>query len=247
MAGRALVSGDRLRGVSFDLRWGEILGVAGLQEHGQRDFFMTLFGAKRLDAGQIVLGGRPIRLRSPRDAIRAGLGISLVPEERATEGAFLRLTGRANMTMPSLRRFSTLGWISARKERRAVLEALERLGISERALVEPVEAFSGGNQQKIVIAKWLVADSRILLMYDPTRGVDVRTKSEIFHLMRDFAEGGGAVLYYSTDLDEIVNLCDRAIVFYRGRIAAELSREALSSENLLTAVLGGTLQSAAAT
>jgi ribose transport system ATP-binding protein len=247
LTGRALVSGDRLRGVSFDLRWGEILGVAGLQEHGQRDFFLTLFGATRLDAGEIRVGGKPVKLRSPRDAIRAGLGISLVPEERSTEGAFLRLTGRANVTMPSLRRFSTLGWISGRKERRAVLEALRRLDISERALVEPVEAFSGGNQQKIVIAKWLVADSRILLMYDPTRGVDVRTKSEIFHLMRDFAEDGGAVLYYSTDLDEIVNLCDRAIVFYRGRIAAQLTRDALSSENLLTSVLGGTLRPVAAT
>jgi ribose transport system ATP-binding protein len=240
LTGRELVSGDRLRGVSFRLRWGEILGVAGLQEHGQRDFFMTLFGAKRLDAGQISVGGVPVRLRSPRDAIRAGLGISLVPEERATEGAFLRMSGRGNVTMPSLRRFATLGWINTAKERRAVLGVLARLNISDRALIEPVEAFSGGNQQKIVIAKWLVADSKILLMYDPTRGVDVRTKSEIFHLMREFADAGGAVLYYSTDLDEVVNLCNRAIVFYRGRIAAELERSELSSQRLLTAVLGGT-------
>lgn len=240
LAARGIAAGQ-LRNATLELHRGEILGIAGLQDHGQRQLFRALFGAERLEAGRIELDGKAVNLRSPRAAIRAGIGISLVPEERATEGALLAMQGRANMTLPVLDKFTTLGWVNRRREGRAVSEVLERLGISERAMVEPVEAFSGGNQQKIVIGKWLLADARVLLLYDPTRGVDIKTKTEIYRLIVDFASGGGSVLLYSTDLDELVNLCHRAHVCYRGTTGPAFEGERLNNEALLTAMLGGEL------
>jgi ribose transport system ATP-binding protein len=167
------------------------------------------------------------------------MGISLVPEDRAREGALLTMPGRANLTLPSLSRFTTAGWVNRKKEAEAVREVLTRLRISERALFEPVEAFSGGNQQKIVIGKWLLADAKVLLLYDPTRGVDIKTKTEIFRLVRDFAADGGSVLLYSTDLDEIVNLCTSALVCYRGVVSEPLEGAGLTNAALLGAMLGG--------
>lgn len=230
-----------LRSASLELHRGEILGIAGLQDHGQRQLFRALFGAERLDRGSIELNGAPIRLRSPRDAIEAGIGISLVPEQRATEGALLTMSGRANLTLPVLDRFTTLGWINREREKRAVVEVLEQLGIDERALVEPVEAFSGGNQQKIVIGKWLLADARVLLLYDPTRGVDIRTKAEIYRLIAEFAADGRSVLLYSTDLDELANLCHRIHVCYRGETGPAREGDAARTEALLAAMLGGSM------
>ena len=233
------LSSGRLRSATFDLHEGEILGVAGLQDHGQRDLFRALFGAQRLTDGTLELEGKKLDLRSPRDAIRAGMGISLVPEDRAGEGALLTMPGRANLTLPSLSRFTTLGWVNRRKEANAVRGVLERLRISERALFEPVEAFSGGNQQKIVIGKWLLTDSRVLLLYDPTRGVDVQTKTEIYRLVREFAAEGGSVLLYSTDLDEVVNLCTGVLVSYRGVLSEPITGERLTNASVLSIMLGG--------
>jgi ribose transport system ATP-binding protein len=235
------IAAGPLRDATLDLHQGEVLGIAGLQDHGQRQLFRALFGAEPIEAGWVELDGARVNLHSPRAAIRAGIGISLVPEERATEGALLTMQGRANMTLPVLDRFTTFGWVNRERERRAVSEVLKRLGISERAMVEPVEAFSGGNQQKIVIGKWLLADARVLLLYDPTRGVDIKTKTEIYRLIVDFAADGGSVLLYSTDLDELVNLCHRAHVCYRGVTGPDFSGERLNNEALLTAMLGGEL------
>jgi ribose transport system ATP-binding protein len=242
---RGLRSG-RLRSATFDLHHGEILGVAGLQDHGQRELFRAMFGADRIEDGHVELDGERLRLRSPRDAIRAGMGISLVPEERAVEGALLTMSGRANLTLPTINRFTTLGWIRRKDEAKAVQEVLERLRISPRALYEPVEAFSGGNQQKIVIGKWLLAESKVLLLFDPTRGVDIRTKSEIYRLTRAFADEGGCVLYYSTDLDETVHLADRVVVCYRGEVSTPFTADELDSETLLHAMLGGARDGVAA-
>jgi ribose transport system ATP-binding protein len=149
------------------------------------------------------------------------------------------MPGRANLTLPSMSRFTKLGWVNRRKEADAVREVLKRLRISDRALFEPVEAFSGGNQQKIVIGKWLLTDSRVLLLYDPTRGVDVKTKTEIYRLVHEFAAGGGSVLLYSTDLDEVVNLCTAALVCYRGVLSEPIEGEQLTNARLLNVMLGG--------
>src|SRR5690606_14407814 len=190
--------------------------------------------------GEIRVDGKQVTLTSPRDAVRANIGISLVPEDRKTEGLFLKLDGRANTSMPVLRRFSRFGIIDAAAETKAVAEVLDHVQVHPRALYTRAGAFSGGNQQKIAIGKWLLAESRVLLMFDPTRGVDVGTKHELYVLIRDFAEAGGAVLFHSTEIAELVNLCDRVLVMYAGRIVHELRGDDISEENIMRAALGET-------
>ena len=222
--------------VSFDLRPGQILGVGGLQGMGQRELFLALFGAAERSAGEIALHGRPLALGSPADAVRSG--ISLVPEDRKTEGLFLQLDGQENASLPSLPRYLRGGLVDRRREARDVAAALARVQVAARALWQPVRTFSGGNQQKIALAKWLLTGNRILLLYDPTRGVDVGTKAEIYRLVQSFAEEGGSVLLYSTDIAELVNLCDDVLVLYRGRVAEALSGEALTETAIMSAALG---------
>jgi ribose transport system ATP-binding protein len=227
-----------LQDVSLAVAPRDIVGVAALQGHGQETLFLSIFGARDLDAGAILVDGRPARINSPVDAVHAGLRISLVPGDRKTEGLFLALSGTQNLTISSLRRFSRLGWMNVRKEQAWVQQVLEQLRVQPSALHAPVEALSGGNQQKIVIGKWLLPDPRVLLMFDPTRGVDVGTKHDIYVLMRDYAAAGKGILFYSTDIPELVNVCDRVIVLYRGKVACELAGADLTAERVLAAMLG---------
>ena len=227
---RQLAVRGRLEDVTFALWPGEILGVAGLQGMGQSELFHALFGVVPADSGAIAVDGRTIIIASPRDAINARIGISLVPEERNTEALALKLSGLENVSLPTLDRFARFGWIDLEAERRAVDHVLARVQVHPRALYRACASFSGGNQQKIAIAKWLLAESRVLLLFDPTRGVDIGTKHEIYVLMREFAAAGGAVLFYSTDVLEIVNLCGRVITLYNRRINGELAGEAVREE-----------------
>ena len=229
----------QLDNMSLDLWPGEIVGVAGLQGMGQNELFYALFGMTPTDGGTIEVRGEPVALASPRDAIDARIGISLVPEDRKTEALALKLSGRENVSLPVITRFARFGWLDLARERRAVDRILERVQVHPRALYRACSTFSGGNQQKIAIAKWLLAESRILLLFDPTRGVDVGTKHEIYLLMREFADAGGAILFYSTDVLEIVNLCDRVAVMYSGQKRAELSGEAIAEETIMRVALGG--------
>ena len=215
---------------------GEIVGVAALQGMGQRELFEALFGVVHPDRGSLRRKGRPITLISPVGALHAG--ISLVPEDRKSEGLFLHLSGKANASLPIFDRLAKFGWINRRAEAAAADAIFAQLNVPPRALYRPASSFSGGNQQKIVLAKSLLSESEVLLLFDPTRGVDIATKHEIYLLVRDLAAAGKTILLYSTEVSEIVNLCDRALVLYRGRIAAELSREQLTEENILTAALG---------
>jgi ribose transport system ATP-binding protein len=234
-----LRAGARLRHMSFELRPREVLGIAALQGMGQQELFLTLFGVEGATGGRVEVDGSEVVLAGPRDAIRARLGISLLPEDRKTEGLSLKQSGRDNVSLPIVDRFTHFGLIDTDAEERAVDAVLSRMDVHPRALFKPCSSFSGGNQQKIAIAKWILADSRIWLMFDPTRGVDVGTKHEIYVLIREFAEGGGAVLYYSTEVPELVNLCDRVIVMYRGTAVEELTGDALTEENIMRAALGG--------
>jgi ribose transport system ATP-binding protein len=237
------VRGMRIKGhlddMSLELWPGEILGIAGLQGMGQNELFYALFGMTPTDGGTIEVRGEIAALASPRDAIDAGIGISLVPEDRKTEALALKLNGRENVSLPVITRFARFGWLDLVRERRAVDRILERVQVHPRALYRACSTFSGGNQQKIAIAKWLLAESRILLLFDPTRGVDVGTKHEIYLLMREFADAGGAILFYSTDVLEIVNLCDRVVVMYSGRKRAELVGEEIAEETIMRIALGG--------
>lgn len=233
-----LCAGGKLRRASFSLRAGEVLGVAGLQGMGQLELFLTCFGMADVHGGSLRVDGEPIVIQSPVDAVRARIGISLVPEDRKTEGLFLQLTGKLNASMPVIDRFRRGLLIDNGAETAAVEDVFARLQIDRRALWTRAGAFSGGNQQKIVIAKWLLAQSRVLLLYDPTRGIDVGTKSEIYRLIRDYADAGGAVLFYSTEIPEIVHMADRALVLYGGAIGTEIAAQHLSEKSILQAALG---------
>jgi len=175
-------------------------------------------------------------LRSPADAITCGIG--MLPEDRKTEALFLELDGRENVSLPSLQRFLHGGLIRSRVEQKMVANVLDVVKVVRRALWNPVRNFSGGNQQKIAVAKWLLTNSRVLLLYDPTRGIDVGTKTEIYHLIRRYADSGGAVLFYSTEIPELVNLCDRVMVIYRRRIVETLAASALSESTIMSAAVG---------
>jgi ribose transport system ATP-binding protein len=230
----------KLRDASFSLRAGEIIGVAGLQGMGQLDLFLTCFGMADLEGGALRVDGAPIAITSPVDAVRANIGISLVPEDRKTEALSLKLSGKHNASLPVIGRFVNGLLIDGAAEAAAVERIFERVEIDRRALWTQVGAFSGGNQQKIAIAKWLLAESRVLLLFDPTRGIDVGTKNELYRLIRAYADAGGAVLLHSTEIPELVHLCDRVLVFYAGRVAAEISGDNLTEELILRAALGNT-------
>ena len=240
LAARGIATAGRLRDVSLELHAGEVLGIAGLQGMGQQALFLSLFGAAPLARGTIEVDGQTLTLASPSDAINARIGISLVPEDRKNEALFLHLDGRRNVSMPVVDKFVRLGLIDESAEVIAVGEVLRRIQVDSRALYTNVGAFSGGNQQKIAIAKWLLAGSRVLLMFDPTRGVDVGTKHEIYLLIRDFVAKGGSILLYSTEIPELVNLCHRVLVMYAGRIVRELkdASHEISETNIMRAALG---------
>jgi len=224
-----------LRSVSLTVRRGEIVGVAGLQGHGQEVLFNSIFGAVESSGGQLVVKGVECSIHSPANAMAIGIG--LIPESRKTEGLFLNLSGASNISVASLGRLSRFSWVRRRAETSLVARLLSKLKVDTRAFWEPVDAFSGGNQQKFVIGKWLAAEVPVLLMFDPTRGVDVGTKYEIYLLMRDFVANGGGILLYSSDLDELVHVSDRTMVLYRGEVVSELSGDSLTAGNILPAML----------
>jgi ribose transport system ATP-binding protein len=227
--------------VSLTLRRGEILGVGGLTGHGHRELFLTLFGAARASHGTIRVGGEVTRLRRPREAIRAGLGIALVPEDRKTEGLLLPMAVRDNLTLAILARISRLGVVRAGEEAEMTRRLARALQIKAPSLLHPAGGLSGGNQQKVLVGRWLLAESRILLLYDVTRGVDIATKHEIYQLMLRLIGEDRAILFYSSDAEELAHLCHRVLVMREGRIAAELAGPDLSAESIVAAALRDTL------
>jgi ribose transport system ATP-binding protein len=236
---RDLAAGEKLENASFSLHQGEILGVAGLQGMGQLDLFLACFGMTQVRAGEMRLDGRPIVIGSPADAMRPNVGIGLVPEDRKSEALFLNLSGRHNASLPVIERFARGGLIDKAQETAEVSRVFERVEVERRALWMHVSAFSGGNQQKIAIAKWLLAESRILLLFDPTRGIDVGTKHELYVLMRNYVEAGGSILFHSTEIPELVHLCDRVIVLYSGQLVAEIVAKDLTERAIMWPALGG--------
>ena len=242
LAGKALSVEGTIKDLSFELWPGEILGVGALEGMGQRALFLALFGMVSLSTGAVTIDGQKVTLRSPKDALRPNVGIGFVPEDRKNEALFLEMTGRENVSLSVVHKFSKHGLVDVGEESRAVRRALDLVQVDQRAIYTPCKVLSGGNQQKIVIAKWLLAGSRILLMYDPTRGVDVGTKAEIYALMRAYVEAGGAILLYSTDTEELVNLCDEVVVIYRGQKAASLASDSLTVANVMRAALGEAAQ-----
>ena len=233
---RELTSG-KARGVSFTLRRGEILGVGGLAGQGQLDLFLAIFGARRRQGGDIIIGDKRVSLRTPRDAVAHGVGIAFVPEDRKREGLILPMSVRDNMTLPILHRLSTLGYVDRKREDEASGSMIERLGIRTSGGKQPVSTLSGGNQQKVLLGRWLLADAQIMLLYDVTRGVDIATKHDIYQLMARLSMEGRAMLFYSSDTEEMAHLCHGVLVMRDGRITRELRGKSISSDALVRAAL----------
>ena len=231
-----LTWGAELRDVSLTVHAGEIVGLSGLEGQGQADLLSALFGVYAGVRGTVLLDGNPVRRSGPRAAMKSGL--ALVPEDRKTQGLVLPMTVLDNTVMATLERYGRLGFVSPSQERRAAEQMRDRLAIRTAGVEVPVRFLSGGNQQKVSIAKWLLTDARLYLLSDPTRGIDVGAKLEIYELMRELTSRGAGILLFSTDLSEIVGLCDRALVMYEGAVVRELSGSLLTDENLIEAAVG---------
>jgi ribose transport system ATP-binding protein len=227
---------NRLRDVSFTLHKGEIVGLSGLEGQGQGDLLFALFGVYIGTAGEVLLKGKPVRLAGPRAAMDAGM--ALVPEDRKTQGLILPLPVDENITLATLPHVSRSGVVSNSDVLRDTTQMRDSLSIRMAGPEVPVRYLSGGNQQKVAIAKWLLTDADVYLLYDPTRGIDVGAKQEIYELMRRLTAEGHGILFFSTDLAEVVGLCDRALVMYEGGIARELRGPALTEANLVSAAVG---------
>jgi ribose transport system ATP-binding protein len=222
----------RLRGIDLTVRAGEIVGLGGLDGQGQSEFFLALFGVLRGVTGETKVGGQRSAPASPREAKQAGS--ALVPEDRKTDGLMLPMSVRDNLSLAALERFSRAGAIVVAEEMQAVGDMVRRLSIKAPELAEPVGTLSGGNQQKVVIAKWLMNQPRLVLLCDPTRGIDVGTKQEMYMLLRRLADEGAAVLLYSTDPAELIGCCDRVAVFFDGSIVRWLGGDSLNERSLVS-------------
>jgi ABC-type sugar transport system ATPase subunit len=245
MRGREALRAERLsRGravldVSFRAFQGEILGITGVLGSGKTELARLLFGADRLDSGNLYVQGQPRKISSPVDAVANGIG--MLPEDRKRDGLILRHEVYKNVTIASLRRFS--GWlaVSRGRELAAVNRVVQDLSIKIRGPGQAVTYLSGGNQQKVVLAKWLVADKKVLIMDEPTRGIDVGSKVEIHRIMRRLADAGACIIFISAEVPEIVRVSDRILVMQGGRITAECPR-GTSQEQLVTLMLKGSGQ-----
>lgn len=218
--------------LSFDIKAGEIVGVAGLVGAGRTEMLATLFGIDPPLAGRIEVLGKPVTIRSPKQAIAAGL--ALVPEDRKQQGVILDMSIRENTTLTQLSEDAYGGLIiNAGKEKQLAKDINDRLATKTPTLDQHVKNLSGGNQQKVVIGKWLAAKPKVLLMDEPTRGVDIGAKAEIYSIMEDLARAGVAVLFVSSDLEEILGVSDRVLVMHEGKLTGELTREELSAHAVM--------------
>ncbi|SDU64675.1 sugar ABC transporter ATP-binding protein [Jiangella alkaliphila] len=227
---------DRLRDVSFTVRSGEVLGLGGLQGQGQSDLLLALFGGAHVGAGEALLDGQPLPLGSPAKASRAG--VALVPGDRGRQGMFAVRPIQENLSLASMHRRATARFaLRSAAERRAATSMVERLRIKIGSLADPVSTLSGGNQQKVVIGKWLLDRPRVVLLDDPTKGVDVAAKEEIYAIIRGLAADGAVVILNSSDNRELTELSDRVLVLFEGAVAEELSSEAISESRLVSSAL----------
>src|SRR4029077_18868812 len=235
-----------LHGISLRLAPGEIVGLGGLDGQGQRELLLALFGVLRGLGGEVFIDGRRFTIGHPRQAKARKIGLALIPQDRQTQGLLLPMSIEDNLVLAATPDLSKFGIIDRGRERSATDQAVAKLQIRVNDLAAPVRTLSGGNQQKVVIGKWLLKNPRILLLNDPTRGIDVGTKQELYRLMRELAQTGIGILFYSTDYEELIGMCDRVAVCYGGKFVRELSGPDLNEHNLITASLNLGESSAAA-
>jgi ABC-type sugar transport system ATPase subunit len=230
-------NGAEVKDVSFELKQGEILGFSGLVGAGRTETFKALFGYDNRYKGRIKIRGKEVRIKSPRDAINHGIGY--VPEDRRREGLVVSLPVIDNIVMANLDRAMTKGFYSNRKASYISKEYIDSFMIKIARLSQRAQFLSGGNQQKVVLSKWLNCDSEILILDEPTRGIDVNAKREIYSMIVDLIERGKSIILISSEMDEIIGLCDEVYVMYEGKVTAKLQKEDLNQEKIMFYATGG--------
>lgn len=232
-----LCAGKMVQEVSFSVRAGEILGFSGLVGAGRTETMRAIFGASAVESGKIIYLGKETRFRNPGEAIEQGLG--MVPENRKEQGVLLQQSIRMNSTLTVLgSKISKFGVISHKKEKKFAADLLKSIATKYGSLEDNADSLSGGNQQKISLAKWMAADCKCIIFDEPTRGVDIGAKVEIYNIMNELAEAGVAIIMISSEMPEIIGMCDRAIVMRCGKVSAEYLREDITEDNLIKAAMG---------
>jgi ribose transport system ATP-binding protein len=226
-----------LHNISLTVRKGEVLGIAGLVGAGRTELARVIFGADPMDSGSIELFGKPIKVKSPQDAIRQGIG--LVTEDRKAQGLVLGMVVRENITLANLQSLAVMNFVQGGREREVAKKYVGELRVKTPSIEQTVQNLSGGNQQKVVLAKWLFTDSKVLIFDEPTRGIDVGAKTEIYQLMNALAKTGAAIIMISSELPEVLGMSDRILVMHEGRITGELSRAEATQEKIMNLATGG--------
>ena len=225
------LTGRGARDINFTLHKGEILGLAGLVGAGRTETARMIFGADPMESGKILVKGKEVKIKSPKDAVDHG--ICLVPEDRKQQGVILSMSIRDNITLPIIKKISKFGVVDTKTENQILQKHKDDLKIKTPSFAQKAGNLSGGNQQKVVLSKWLASDAEILIFDEPTRGIDVGAKQEIYFLMNELAEAGKAILMISSEMEELMGMSDRIIVLYEGRQTGEVSRESFSQEIIM--------------
>ncbi len=234
-----LQSGTRVNGISFEVRRGEVLGINGLVDAGRTETMRAIFGAEKLETGHVYYNGNDVRFSSPKKAVRSGIG--KVPEDRKNAGVLLDLPISQNITLANLKSISgRFGRIDRKKEEKLVNELVDKLKIKIGRTSDSVSTLSGGNQQKVALAKWLGSNSQVLIFDEPTRGVDVGAKVEIYRIINALAEEGVAIIMVSSEMPEIIGMSDRVVVMREGRAMCDLSKPDSNEENMIKLAMGVT-------
>ena len=229
--------GKMVRNVSFSVRAGEVLGFSGLVGAGRTETRRAIFGADKKESGEIWLNGEQVNFKNPREAVKKGLG--LLPEDRKQQGVLLEQSIRVNTTLSALRKITQLlGIINFQKDKKLAEDVLAELATKYNSIEDNTSSLSGGNQQKVALAKWLVADCKCIILDEPTRGVDVGAKVEIYKNINDLAEQGVAIVMISSEMTEIIGMCDRALIMRQGMVVGELDRSELAEDRLIRYSMG---------
>ena len=231
-----ICAGRMVDDVSFSVRRGEVLGFSGLVGAGRTETMRAIFGADKMESGKVVYQGKEVLLKSPVDAV--GRKIGLVPEDRKNQGVLIEQSIRVNTTLTSLGRVSKMGIIKHKKDKEFSKKILAELATKYASVEDNVSSLSGGNQQKIALAKWLAADCQCMILDEPTRGVDVGAKAEIYKNINKLAESGMAIIMISSEMEEIINMCDRVMIMRQGKIVGELEKNEMTENNLIKLSMG---------
>ncbi|RST61728.1 sugar ABC transporter ATP-binding protein [Siminovitchia terrae] len=232
-----LTSGNLFKNITFEVRAGEVLGLSGLIGAGRTETMRAIFGIDKKDSGKVYLHNKPLTIKTPKQAVECG--IAMLPEDRKSQGVLLNMSVKNNATLSALKNFTNFfGWINKRKENASVNDLVSKLGVKTASIDSKVSNLSGGNQQKVALMKWLNTDSKVLILDEPTRGVDVAAKVGMYEVINQLAAEGKAIIIVSSEMPEIIGTCDRVLVMREGEIMGELSKEELTEQNLIRFSMG---------